>query len=269
MTSIFLIDGKEPKKSELLSLFESRDLLVGRTPFTTLLATNGKIPFWEHHAQRLRSSFEFLYSEHSFVEFMKNVELSLEKLPKAKKNYYLRLTMIEGLDSIKLITQIKPYMDNDQSSLKLRTSLHPGRVSTLPKYLKFGNYLEVTEEVKKAKAEGFDDCLFLDDEDLASECSTSNIFFRRGNRFFTPSLKGPVLDGVTRKVVLEIFDELGYIYEELDANRAEWESMEEVFITNSLKGLVSVEKIDTREFKVGSDFFEEINKCYQNRMSLK
>lgn len=269
MTSIFLIDGIEPKKIDLISLFENRDLLIGRTPFTSVLIENGKIPFWDLHLQRLKKSFEFLYKDYSFEIVLKKIELSLKKLPKDDGRYYLRLTMLEGSKDIKLITQIKDYPEVDLSSLTLKTSFHPARISLLPNFLKYGNYLEVTEEVKKAKADGYDDSLFLDVEGLVSECSVSNIFFRRGNRFFTPSLKGPVLDGVTRKIVLDIFEELGFIYEELSVNRAEWESMEEVFVTNSLKGLIGVSKIDTREFETESEFFDKIKEAYKNKMSEK
>lgn len=264
---MFLINGNEPSKEELLSLFEGRELLVGRTPFTTALGIDERIPFWEHHLSRLQSSFEFLYSGQPFDEMKAYLDKSIEALKGVKGKSYIRFTMIKGEKGVQLISQIKPLNENKLENLKLKSVPHPGRVSSLPNFLKYGNYLESIGHVEKAKEEGFDDCLFLDSEDRAKESSVSNIFFRKGKRIFTPDLKGPILDGVTRKIILEVLEELSMDCEELSPSRGEWESMDEVFITSSTRGPVCVSKIDSRDFEVESEYFEKIRSAYIGRLS--
>ncbi len=266
---MFLVNGVEPTKKNLLKLFEGRELLAGRTPFTTAISIEGRIPFWEYHLERLQKSFEFLFEDHSFKELKKNLDLCLIRVKETSGVQYLRFTMIQNESSVQLIFQMKELENKPVTELSLKTVLHPNRVSSLPRSIKYGNYLESIVEVKKANKDGFDDCLLLDGEGRACESTVANVFFRKGNRLFTPSLKSPVLDGVTRKVVLEILVELGIECEELTPNRAEWENMDEVFLTNSTMGPVCISKIDTREFETGSDIFKKIKNAYEKRLSLK
>lgn len=267
MSKQTLLNGKVPGTKELLALLDSKEILRGRTPFTTLLICGGKIPFWKQHFERLQASFSFLHNDLDFSSFEKKLEQARKVGLKEKtKLSSMRLTMIRSKDQVDLLTQIEEYSNLDLNSIKLRTCLHPLRSSSLPRYFKNGNYLEISLEVNKARELELDDCLFLDREGHAAECSTSNIFFRKGSRFFTPSLEGPVLDGITRSVVLEIMKELGQPVEELSISRPEWENMDEAFITNSLKGLVSIKEIDGREFSEESDFLTQIKKEYEGRL---
>lgn len=259
---MLLINGIDPSKEDLLSLFERRDLLVGRTPFTTALVYKGQVCFRDLHEARLKRSFEYLYPERKFEEMIPLLEKSLSELSADEEYQYLRLTMVESDEQVKLLCQAKPYFRSTSETVTLKTAKHPGRMSSLPNFFKYGNYTEAMILVSKAQDEGFDDCLFLDDEGHAFECSTSNIFFKRGNRFFTPPLKGPILNGVTRQIVSGLVKNL----EELAPNRGEWESMESVFITSATRGLVPVTKIDTREFNSNLDEMAELVETYEKLM---
>lgn len=269
MESLLLIDSSEPTKEDLILLFDQRDLLTGKTPFTSMLALDGRVAFLEKHLERLKASFEFMYPEKEFESLKLKIKKGLERISKLEGRYYIRLTMLESETDVTLIIQIRRYPDTKFENIKLQTTEHPQMLSKLPSFLKFGNYLESSLQVKKAAAENFQDCLFLDKKGLCKECSTSNIFFRKGERFFTPALEGAVLDGITRKVVIEILQELGLTHQERGIDRDEWQNMDEVFITNSLKGLVTVSQIDARTFETNSDYFKKINRIYKNRMITK
>ena len=267
MSNQTLLNGKAPSFDELLALLDSKEILRGKSPFTTLLVSKGKIPFWEKHKERLQKSFSYLFKDLDFSSFENKLEYASKIAMKNKEGLKkMRLTMIRSGAEVDLLTQIEDYAVIKSKALKLKTSKHPLRSSSLPKFLKNGNYLEISIKVKKAREDNYDDCLFLSNDDFAAECSTSNIFFRKGSRFFTPSLEGPVLDGITRTVVLEIMKELGQAVEELNISRPEWENMDEAFLTNSLKGLVSIAEIDGRQFSEESDFLTQIKKEYQGRL---
>lgn len=259
------INAENPTEKSLLEVLSSRDLLLGVTPFTSAFLNDGIITFWDYHKERLQKSFEFLYPSESWSSMEENLKKMKNSVSK-NGSYYLRLTMIRTEKSVQLLSHEISY-EHEETEILLKTKKHPKRVSTLPVFLKNGEYLETFKHVEESKKEGFTDCLFLDEEGNAAEASTSNIFFRKGNRFFSPPVVGPVLDGITRKIVCEILKEKNFNFEELAPSRGEWESMDEVFITNALVGIQNVKRIDSREFEVGSEFINEINEKFKEKMN--
>lgn len=87
-----------------------------------------------------------------------------------------------------------------------------------------GNYATSIAPTEEAKAEGFDQILWLSDEEkqLVTEVGMMNIFFvfrdpeTGRKRLVTPRLDGTILDGVTRRSILELAPEMNVIAEERD-----------------------------------------------------
>lgn len=73
------------------------------------------------------------------------------------------------------------------------------------------NYAASLLAAEKAKAQGFDQVLWLDcvEHKFIEEVGTMNIFFVIDNTLVTPPLDGTILHGVTRKTVIEIANEWG------------------------------------------------------------
>ncbi|CAN7098047.1 unnamed protein product [Brassica rapa subsp. narinosa] len=119
------------------------------------------------------------------------------------------------------------------------------------------NYGPVLEVMRRAKARGFSDVLYLDAETKKNieEVSASNIFLVKGNTIVTPATTGTILGGITRKSVIEIAIDLGYKVEERVVPVEELKEAEEVFCTGTATGVASVGSItyqNTRtEYKVG------------------
>lgn len=92
-----------------------------------------------------------------------------------------------------------------------------------------GNYASSIGPAEEAKQMGFDQILWLSDEDrkLVSEVGMMNVFFvtqQDGSRkLITPRLDGTILDGVTRRSILELAKEMHIPAEERDI------SLDEVF----------------------------------------
>ncbi|KAH0921163.1 hypothetical protein HID58_021181, partial [Brassica napus] len=116
------------------------------------------------------------------------------------------------------------------------------------------NYGPVLEVMRRAKARGFSDVLYLDAETKKNieEVSASNIFLVKGNTIVTPATTGTILGGITRKSVIEIAIDL---VEERVVPVEELKEAEEVFCTGTATGVASVGSItyqNTRtEYKVG------------------
>lgn len=80
-----------------------------------------------------------------------------------------------------------------------------------------GNYGAAMFATAKAKKNGYDQVLWTDasEHKYVQECGTMNVFFILGDKAITPDLSsGTILDGVTRKSVITLLNELGFKVEE-------------------------------------------------------
>ena len=85
--------------------------------------------------------------------------------------------------------------------------------------------------------------LCLTSDGIICETSRSNIFLVKGERLETPALGGPLLPGIMRGLVVERARSLGLevVEESLPVERIE--TADEVFLTNSVRGIVPVERL--------------------------
>jgi para-aminobenzoate synthetase/4-amino-4-deoxychorismate lyase len=87
---------------------------------------------------------------------------------------------------------------------------------------------------------GCDDVLFLNARDEVAEGSRTNVFARVDGTFVTPPLSAGVLDGCLRRELLE-----GGACVEATLRLADLERAEEIFLGNSLRGLIPARKAKT------------------------
>ncbi|WP_299110920.1 branched-chain amino acid aminotransferase [uncultured Winogradskyella sp.] len=75
-----------------------------------------------------------------------------------------------------------------------------------------GNYAAAIRPTELAKAKGYDQVLWLDAQEhkYIQEVGTMNIFFKIDGDFITPKLDGSVLDGITRKSVIDLLRDKGF-----------------------------------------------------------
>ncbi|CAM9001511.1 unnamed protein product [Rhodiola kirilowii] len=107
------------------------------------------------------------------------------------------------------------------------------------------NYGPVLRAIINAKREGFSDVLYLDSvhKQNIEEVSASNIFLVKGNLVSTPATSGTILDGVTRRSVIEIAMDLGYQVEERTIPVDELSDADEVICTGTAVGIARVGSI--------------------------
>ncbi|XP_073225199.1 branched-chain-amino-acid aminotransferase 2, chloroplastic isoform X1 [Cicer arietinum] len=75
------------------------------------------------------------------------------------------------------------------------------------------NYAPVLMAQTRAKSRGFSDVLYLDSVNKKNleEVSSCNIFIAKGKIISTPAINGTILSGITRKSVIELASDLGYL----------------------------------------------------------
>ena len=94
--------------------------------------------------------------------------------------------------------------------------------------------------LERARSQGFDDALLLNERGELAECTSANVFLVRGGRVLTPPLSSGCLPGVTREVLFEIAPGAGVGIEEQVLRPADLSEADEVFISSSTREVAGV-----------------------------
>jgi branched-chain amino acid aminotransferase len=109
---------------------------------------------------------------------------------------------------------------------------------------KSGNYLARVIALTRAKQRGFDDALLVDDRGQAWEATAANLFAVVQGRLLTPPTSGPILAGVTRGAVIDLASESSIAVREATLQWTELLAADEVFVTSTIREVVSVVMVD-------------------------
>lgn len=94
------------------------------------------------------------------------------------------------------------------------------------------------------------DSIILNEKGNVSEASSSNIFVVLGDKLITPSVSEGCVDGVMRKVILQLALELNLEISEGIITESDLEFASEVFLTNATRGVVYVSKFGEKVYEV-------------------
>jgi branched-chain amino acid aminotransferase len=123
--------------------------------------------------------------------------------------------------------------------------------SLIPQAKASGQYLNsVLAKIESLKA-GYDEAILLDDHGHVCEGTGENIYVIRDGVLMTPPQAASILDGISRRAVLQIARDLGYPTLERDIARAELYLADEVFLTGTAAELVPVREIDDHVIGTG------------------
>jgi branched-chain amino acid aminotransferase len=123
--------------------------------------------------------------------------------------------------------------------------------SLIPHAKASGQYLNsVLAKIESLKA-GYDEAILLDEHGHVCEGSGENIYIVRDGVIITPPQTASILDGISRRSILQIARDLGYVTLERDVARAELYHADEVFLTGTAAELVPVREIDDQAIGAG------------------
>ena len=176
-------------------------LLRGRAAFETTRVYGGRPFMLDAHLDRLGASSARLgLPEPDLAECRRLTE---QAIAAASPDVALRLYWT-GTALVAITSTIDPRHDAmRERGIALRverwsTGELAGTKST--------SYAENMRAHDDAVARGADDALLVSHDDIVLECPTANVWWRRGDRLFTPSLELPILAGVTRAVVTALYE---------------------------------------------------------------
>jgi branched-chain amino acid aminotransferase len=110
-----------------------------------------------------------------------------------------------------------------------------------------GQYLNSILAKTESKKAGYEEAILLDERGFVCEGSGENIFVIRDGEIVTPPHVAAILDGISRKSVIQIARDLGYSVVERDIARAELYLADEIFFTGTAAELVPVREVDDHE----------------------
>jgi branched-chain amino acid aminotransferase len=114
-----------------------------------------------------------------------------------------------------------------------------------------GAYANSAFAKDEAHSYGFDDALLLNERGKVSEASAANCFLVRNGILSTPPLTADVLEGITRRSLIELAQEQGIRVEEREIDRTELYVADELFLCGTGAQLTPVTSIDRRPIGTG------------------
>ncbi len=102
-----------------------------------------------------------------------------------------------------------------------------------------------------ARAAGYDEAIFLNEQRHLAEGTTTNVFLVSHGELVTPSFESGVLPGITREAVLEIARTSNIRAAERWVELNELIESEEAFLTNSILELMPLVSVNGRVIGTG------------------
>ncbi len=141
---------------------------------------------------------------------------------------------------------------NAGTRLKISSFIRPHVNSAMTKGKITGQYVNGVMAKREAIAAGFDEALLLDSDGFLTEGSGENLFMVKDGRIKTTALTS-ILNGITRKTVIEYLTSKNYTIDEARFTRDELWCADEVFLTGTAAEITPVREIDYRPIGKGSD----------------
>ena len=220
---------------ELTISVQSDAVQYGAGLFETLRTYGNKqTPFLDKHLQRLFSSIESLNL--ACVYTQSDIKAMVIRLVNEHDSALQRVKILVIPEGV-LVTSVD-LIEPDDTAYRLT---HCRTRRGMPEH-KSTSYLQCHLAWQTAQDAGFDDSILLDEEGLVYETGRANIFWVKDGQIFTR--EHDVLPGIMRGFVLTNADvRFSHItYDELL-------TADEVFITNSIRGIASVSTIDSHNYQ--------------------
>ena len=159
------------------------------------------------------------------------------------------------------VTAFDKYLSNDSNAHLTFSSWRRVDDNVIPARGKIsGAYANSALIKTDANRAGFDEAIVLDQDGHVSEGSAMNFFMVRDGILVTPSPMDNILEGITRRSVIELArKELGIEVVERSIDRSEVFLAEEVFMTGTAAQIVAATKVDYRPiggWQDGTDHLE-------------
>ncbi len=277
---VYVNNGLVPKAEAVISVFD-HGFLYGDGVYETMRAYDSVVFMVEEHLARLRRSASMIgLSVTMGNDQIRNLiydTLAANTL----RNAYVRLTLsrghgLLGLDPdlcreptfVIMAEQMKEYpkefYENGIRVVIARTRRN--LVDAINPQIKSLNFLNNILAKIEAKSRGANEAVMLNVHGHIAEGTISNVFFSSKGVLCTPSVDCGILDGITRKLVLDIAVREGLKVSEGQFMAEDIYNASEVFITNTTMEVMPVCRVDDAGYEVG-DLARLLRKAYRDEVA--
>ncbi len=145
------------------------------------------------------------------------------------------------------------YLDIDKGIRLQTSSWRRNADEALPARGKIvGGYVNMAFQKSEAELNGFDEALVLAPDGHASEASAANLFIVRDKTVITPPLSDDILEGVTRKAVIQLAADAGIDVDVRSIDRSELYVCDEAFLCGTGVQVSPVIEVDHRRVGDGA-----------------
>jgi 4-amino-4-deoxychorismate lyase len=242
-----LVDPAEP-----VVRADDEALLRGRAAFETLRVYGGRPFRLDSHLDRLLSSADGIGLPP--VDRGELETLAALVLPHGgEADVVLRLVWTGGAAEgqplgLALLSEVPAWIEQTRARGARAVSLLGVRAAVpwLLPGVKSTSYAVNMAAEAEAKRRGADEAIFVDGDDIVLEGTVTNVWWRKGDTLYTPSLALGILAGVTRAALLELAAAGGYRVQEDAHPIDEVLGAEEAFTSSSVREVMPIVEIDGR-----------------------
>ena len=219
------------------------------------------IKFWKEHYKRLNKGCKVLKIKcPSEIFLRKEINKFLKKIKTKKFILKIIISRGEGGRGYNFPKKIQPTRilgiydwpeyPKENFIYGINMGICNTKISTQPilSKIKHLNRLEQIIARSEWKTKKISESIMLDIDGNVIEGTMSNIFGVKNNIFYTPILKYGGIEGVMRKVILELLKKKGEKHKIKKIKLKEFLNFDEIFICNSIFGVWSVKKVLKKKF---------------------
>ena len=260
MSDMIVLNGRILKTAEATLSPEDRGFLYGDGLFETLKARRGRVDLLARHlsrmargAEELRIGFPWrnaipgliaqLLERNGLLDRAASVKICLSR---GRHEGHLNLYRPREPS---LAIFAKPYEEPDLAlwekglAVSVEKDIRQNPLSGIC-HLKSMSYLPYLMARTRAEEKGFQEALLTNGTGQVCECTTANIFSVRDDRFETPRVSCGLLPGTVRSALLDLLAQEGLPVLEVDMTVDRLLESREVFVTNALREVFPVGRLD-------------------------
>lgn len=255
--SFYYLDG------HILSTGQDDDIVPGDVSFYEVIRTRDGVPlFFDDHMKRLCDGISTRYQVDSDIS--QSVRAGLDALVLRQKfteiNVRVTVTFTGHDYSLHICYIPSSYPDAEKICKGVRLILyHAERFDPGVKLLNKRLRLSVNEELNRRNAY---EALLVNHDGFITEGSRSNVFFISGNGTIHTAPDSMVLQGITRRYVIELIRKEGFDLVPEAVRERDTGDFKAVFITGTSPMVLPVQSIEKQSFEVCSDITERLRLLY-------
>ena len=277
------VNGNYMSDDQPVFLSANRSFRYGDGLFETMKVTNHSIALMDLHFNRFFNGLKTL-------EYKIPIDINSDSL----KNEIIKLCHRNGLMNARVrlsawsgegpidkserpfnyLIECTPLQNN--SAKKIEKGLQIGLFSKARKAidaysnLKTASFLIYAIGAKNAMNNQWDDCIILNTNNTVADTTKANIFIIKEGSIYTPSLADGCVAGVTRQYILQNLT-ADFLFYERSVTLQDLELADEVFLTNSIRGIQWVQKFNDSVYtnKLTSEIIDHFLLKYKKDLSIR